>query len=123
MTTHISWILQVAVKPGKLADFKTLMGEMVESTGTEPGAVAYEWFVTDDGSQVHIYERYADSDAALAHFGSFGENFAERFFGAVDPTGIVVYGSPSDALRDGLAALGPSYLGPLGGFAHRTAGS
>ncbi len=122
MTSEISWILQLAVKPGKLGEFTTLMQEMVDSTGNEPGARAYEWFITDDESQVHIYERYADSDATLAHLGSFGENFAERFLGAVDPTGFAVYGSPSDALREGLAALGPTYLGPFGGFAHRAAG-
>ena len=122
MTSESSWVLQVAPKPGKLDEFTSLMGEMVESTSNEPGAVAYEWFVSDDGSQIHIYKRYADSDATLAHLGAFGENFAERFLGAVDPTGFTVYGSPSDALREGLAALGPTYLGPFGGFPHRTTG-
>jgi quinol monooxygenase YgiN len=122
LTSEISWVLQVAPKPGKLDEFTSLMGEMVESTSNEPGAVAYEWFVSDDGSHIYFYERYADSDAALAHRGAFGENFAERFLGAVDPAGFTVYGSPSDALREGLAALGPTYLGPFGGFPHRTSG-
>ncbi len=113
----ISWNLSLAVKPGQLETFRTLMMEMVAHTKKESGTVAYEWFVSDDGKAVDIYERYDDSAAALVHLGGFGEQFAERFMGAVDPTGLSVYGNPSTALRDGLEAFGAQYLAPFGGFA------
>ncbi len=117
MADHVSWLLEVAVKPGELDTFKALMAEMVESTRTEPGTLIYEWWISDDRSAIHLYERYADSPALLAHLGTFGEKFAGRFLAAVDPTRFVVYGTPSDEAKEALTAFGPVYLGPFGGFA------
>ena len=50
MADTISWNLQLNVKEGRLDDLKALMGEMVASTRDESGTVAYEWFLSDDGS-------------------------------------------------------------------------
>lgn len=117
MSEAISWILMLDVKEGQLDAFRLLMDEMVASTREEPGAEIYEWWVSDDGRRVHIYERYADSDATLAHLGSFGANFGERFFASVDPAGFHVYGIPSNAAREALLGAGAEIMGPLGGFA------
>jgi len=116
MDGEVSWIIELAVKAGQLEVFGTLMEEMVASTREEGGALAYQWFVSDDGSAVHIYERYASSAAVLEHLRGFGEKFAERFLAAVDPTRFTVYGAPSDDAKQGLSGFGPSYLGPFGGF-------
>ena len=116
MGNEVSWVLELSVKPGQLEAFRTLMTEMVESTKGEPGARAYEWFVSDDGSAVHIFESYDDSDAVMAHLGTFGSKFAERFLAAVAPTGFTVYGSPNEAVKAGLQGFNPTYLGPFGGF-------
>jgi quinol monooxygenase YgiN len=90
---------------------------MVEAARGEPGTLVYEWFVSDDGSAVHVYERYADSAAVVVHGASFVENFVERFLEAVEPTRFTVYGSPDAAARETLSALAPAYLGPFDGFA------
>ncbi|MFQ5515956.1 MAG: putative quinol monooxygenase [Acidimicrobiia bacterium] len=118
MSDTVSWILALAVKEGELENLRNLMAEMVEHTKNEPGALTYEWFVSDDGSAVHIYERYADSAAVLAHLGGFGEHFAERFMAAADPTGFHVYGNPDDTARGALLGQGAEFFGPFGGFAH-----
>jgi len=117
MSTVVSWNLQLAIRDGRLDDFRSLMNEMVESTRAEAGAQAYEWFVTEDGTTCHIYERYADSAAAMVHLGTFGSTFAERFLSFVEPTGFSVYGDPSDDVRGVLDGFGAVYLGPFGGFA------
>ncbi len=117
MSDAVSWLLAVSVKEGQLEAFRSLMNEMVASTKDEPGALIYEWGVSEDGAKVDIYERYADSAATLAHFGSFGSNFAERFFAAVDPISFHVYGNPDDATRGALTGAGAEFLGPFGGFA------
>jgi quinol monooxygenase YgiN len=117
MSEHVSWVLELAVKPGELDNFKALMNEMVESTQGEPGTLIYEWSISEDGSTIHGYERFADSGAAVAHLSAFGEKFAQRFLAAVDPTRLTVYGAPTDEAKDALAALGPVYLTPLRGFA------
>lgn len=116
MDGEVSWIVELSVKTGKLEEFRSLMEEMVASTRQEPGTLAYEWFVSDDGSAVHIYERYASSDAVLEHLQNFGSKFAERFLAAVDLTRFMVYGTPSQQVKASLSGFGPTYLGPFGGF-------
>jgi quinol monooxygenase YgiN len=116
MSSVVSWNLQLAVRDGRLEDFRALMREMVESTEAEPGTQAYECFLSGDGTVCHIYERYADSAAALAHLGTFGSRFAERFLACVEPTSLSVYGDPSPEARAVLDGFGAVYLGPFGGF-------
>jgi len=116
MSTVVCWNLQVAVREGRLPDFRSLMNEMVESTRAEAGTQTYEWFISEDGTTCHLYERYTDSAAALVHLGNFGSKFAERFLSCVEPTGFTVYGNPSDEVRGALDGFGAAYLGWFGGF-------
>ena len=53
------------------------MNEMVESTQAEPETLSYDWFVSDDRSTVHIYERYADLGRAR-HATSPGSSGSSR---------------------------------------------
>jgi quinol monooxygenase YgiN len=53
MREEVSWLIELAVRPGRLDSFRALMHEMVQSTRSESGALSYEWFVNDDGSAVH----------------------------------------------------------------------
>jgi quinol monooxygenase YgiN len=117
MEGQVSWVIELAVKPGQLDTFKALMEEMVAGTSTEPQTLNYEWFISDDDSTVHIYEKYADSEAVLAHTGGFMEKWAGRFMEAVEPTRFTVYGSPNAAARELLDGFGGTYLRTWGGFA------
>lgn len=116
MEQHVSWVLELAVKDGQLDTFKALMEEMVAGTSEETQTLAYEWYISDDGGTVHIFEKYADSDSMISHVNGFLEKWAERFLASVDPTRFVVYGDPSPAARELLSGFGPVYLGPWGGF-------
>ena len=117
MGDHVSWLLELAVKPGQLDEFKALVAEMIDSTRAEPGALIYDWSIGDDNRTVHAYERYADSAAVLVHLATFGEKFAQRLLGAADVTRFVVYGAPDDEATQALSGLGPSHMTPVGGFA------
>jgi quinol monooxygenase YgiN len=117
MEGQVSWVIELAVKPGELGTFKTLMDEMVEGTSAEPTSLNYEWHISGDEGTVHIYEKYADSDAMISHVSGFLEKWAARFLACVDVTRFVVYGSPNDAARKMLDGFGPTYMGPWGGFA------
>jgi quinol monooxygenase YgiN len=93
------------------------MAEMVEATQkNEPGTLNYEWAISDDRQVCHIYERFQDSAAAMAHMESFGANFAARFMEVLKPTRLVVYGTPSAQVKDALAGLSPVYMALFGGF-------
>ena len=116
MSQPVSWNLQMSVREGRLDDARTLMTEMVEATRAEPGANLYEWFLSEDGSKCHINEGYADSDAVLAHLGTFGSQFAKRFMGCFEPKSLSVYGNPSPEARAALDGMGAKYLGNFGGF-------
>jgi quinol monooxygenase YgiN len=116
MEGHVSWVVELAVKDGALGAFSELMEEMVAGTSTEPATLAYEWYISDDRKTVHIYEKYADSDATVSHVRGFLEKWAERFTASVDVTRFVVHGDPSPEAREILDGFGSIYMGPWGGF-------
>lgn len=119
MAGPVSWILEMQVQPGRADSLRALMEEMVSNTHAhEPGALNYEWFMNADGSQCHLYERYADSAAALTHCQTFGARFAGRFMSLLTPTRCTVYGAPDSAVQGALSALHPIYMGQAAGF-HR----
>ena len=111
---QISWWVELAIRPGCLDAFETLTGEMVASTRTESGVLAYQRFVSDDRQTVHVHERYENSDAAIAHLVKFTALFGERYASLVERKRFVVFGEPSDALRTLLDRYGASYHRPLG---------
>jgi quinol monooxygenase YgiN len=116
MEGHVAWIIELAVKDGQLSTFEELMQEMVEGTSSEPRTLAYEWYVSSDESAVHIFEKYADSEAMITHVNGFLEKWAKRFMECVDITRFVVYGDPSPAARELLDGWKATYMGPWGGF-------
>jgi quinol monooxygenase YgiN len=113
---HVSWVIELAIKDGALGTFKELMEEMVSGTSEEAQTLGYEWYISDDQRTVHLYEKYADSDAMVTHISGFMEKWATRFLESVDVTRFVVYGDPSPAARKLLDGFGATYLAPWGGF-------
>jgi Antibiotic biosynthesis monooxygenase len=93
---------------------------MVKSTRSENGVLSYERFLSEDGTVIHIHERYADSASALAHLQTFAEKFSERFLSMVERGRFMVFGTPSDNLRRVLDGIGATYMQPFGDFAYWT---
>jgi len=117
MDRNVYWMLELQVQPGRESDLKALTAEMVSATqSNEPGTLNYEWSTSADGTQCHLYERYADSAAAMLHLATFGERFAGRFLEALKPVRFVVYGAPTQELKDALAGFSPLYMQPAAGF-------
>ena len=60
MSTEISWILEVTVKPDAPDEFAALIREAVaDDEAAEPGSRILEGFI--DGLDAHFYERYQAS--------------------------------------------------------------
>ncbi len=116
MSNQISWRVELTVKSGQLDSFLKLTGEMVDAARAERGVLSYQRFVADDGTCVHIYERYADSAAALGHLQMFEERFGRRFAGMVVRRRFAVYGTPSAELKSRLDGFGATFLRPFGDF-------
>jgi quinol monooxygenase YgiN len=116
MSIEISWVFEAAVNPGALDDYAALARKIsADNQAAEPGQQVFEWFT--DGQDVHIYERYQDSAAALAHVQRFVANFASGFLSLCTPTRMSVYGEPSDDLKVALTDFNPRYLESLAGHA------
>ena len=119
MKGHVSWVNELAIKDGALEKFHELMEEMVAGSSAEPGTLAYEWYISPDGTTVHVVETYADSAAVVAHHVSEGfalKNWARRFMECADVTRVVAYGDPNAAAREILDRLGATYNSAWGGF-------
>ncbi len=118
MSDQFHWDLDLAIKDGQLENFKALAEEMAAATeANEPGTVNYQWYISDDNKTGHIFERFTDSAAAMAHLGAFGQNFAERFMATLDLVRFEVYGNPSDEVKDAIAGMGAVTMKPLTGYA------
>jgi quinol monooxygenase YgiN len=118
MESHVYWILELNVQPGRESKFRGLMAEMVEATReNEPGTLNYEWNTNSDGSVCHIYERYVDSAAVMTHLASFNSKFAQRFMEVLKPIRFAVYGQPAEEVREALAGFSPTYMTAAKGFA------
>lgn len=117
--SSITWTIDCRIDPDQQDSVRELAGELTQMClQEEPGTLGYEWSVDPAGCFVHIYERYSDSEAAMAHIRLFEANFAERFRALMRPERVVLIGSPSDELLAALAALSPQVLQPIAGF-HR----
>jgi quinol monooxygenase YgiN len=115
----VTWTIECTINPDDLPQVQQLAEDLSHlCLHEEPDTHGYEWSVDPSGSIVHIFERYADSAAAMLHIRLFEERFAERFRALLKPERVVLIGSPSDELITSLAALSPLVLQPLVGF-HR----
>src|SRR5690349_17818910 len=106
MSNAISWVFEAVVKPDGLDEYRALAEEITaDNEASEPGQVIFEWFLDDH--EIHIYERYSDADAAVAHVGRFVANYAERFLSLCTPARMSVYGEPTEELKAAIAGFGP----------------
>jgi quinol monooxygenase YgiN len=104
MSDQVFWILEADINAGQFDNLRVLIREMVDGTQRdEPGALAYEWLITDDHQFLHLYERYTDSDAVMVHRKNFAQKYAERFRTYLTVTKMTMYGNPSEAVRAAFA--------------------
>ena len=116
VNNDLFWIFTLAVKPGKFADFKALVAQIVKASSHEPGTIAYQYSANQEKTVVHIYERYRDSEAFVSHVNQTFGAYAERFLSFVDVAGLVVYGEPNAVARKALDAFNASYMNLFDGF-------
>jgi quinol monooxygenase YgiN len=112
---EVSWLVELTVEPDRVGEFWALTEEMVEASTQEPGTLIYERSMDDNGV-IHLYERYVDAEAALAHMQAFAERFSPTFSALVERRRFTVYGEPTPELRAVLNTVGATYAAPVAGF-------
>jgi quinol monooxygenase YgiN len=115
MSSQVSSLFTLALKPEDFPRFKALVADIVAATQREPGTLIYEYSVNADHTIAHILERY-ESDAVTNHVDITFAPFAERFLSLVKVTGLTVYGEPDAEVRKRLDPFGAVYMTSFGGF-------
>jgi quinol monooxygenase YgiN len=113
---HITLLAEIDIQPGKLPEFKAVVAEMVTAVqANEPGALRYDWYISEDGMQDWNVEVFADSDAVVAHMANVG-SLVPKLEAVAAFRRVEVLG---DLSPEGMAALGTlarRKLAPLGGI-------
>jgi quinol monooxygenase YgiN len=102
MATDIFIRSKVAIKDGKLDEFRAAWEAVEERAASEPGTLHYVAYIDEKSGDVASIEHFVDNDALMAHF----ENGADLFpalFESCDPTGLEVYGELNDVSREAMA--------------------
>jgi quinol monooxygenase YgiN len=92
---------QLKVREGQLEGFKRGAAEIMQLTKErDTGTLAYDWYISDDGTQCEVREAYVDADALVEHAmhvrGARDALFAEF---AYDHK-MAIYGKPSPRLTE-----------------------
>ena len=103
---------RIVIHDGKLEEFKRLAAQCVEIVRTkDSGTIEYDHFLTADGTECFVHERYRDSPAGLEHMANIGPMF-EPLSTVCTITGEIC-GSPSPELREALEAAGVRIYEPF----------
>jgi hypothetical protein len=100
---QVYWVFTVTVD--RMDKFLPLIPKLVAATD-----------IGSDQKTVDIFERYADSKAALFHQTASFAPCSKEFFAVAKLTRWVIYGTPSDEFKKANADFQPIYMTPLGGF-------
>ena len=119
MSDIIEWVLEMRIQDGQTDNVQPLISEMVDATQRdEPGALHYEYFLSEDGRTCTVLERYADNAAVMVHLTNFGAKFADRFLTIIAPERFAVFGPADAQVREALAGFGATHHAFAAGF-HR----
>jgi len=116
MHGEVSWQVELSIDREQFDEFRSLTIEMIESTKLEKGVLVYERFFSEDHSKIFVYERYASSEAAIAHLRAFREKFGYAFAQLAKRERFLVFGEPNQELEEILSSFDAKFLRPLGGF-------
>jgi len=104
--SELQTTVRFRIHDGKLDEFKGLVDQCVQITRErDAGTLQYDWFLSADGKECVLRDRYRDSAAVLEHAGNLGELMG-RFFSISDPE-VEFFGAPSAELLGALAMLQP----------------
>ena len=98
---------RLKVRDGQLEGFKQQAAEMMrQAREKDTGTLAYDWFLSEDGTECEVREAYVDADALVdhaLHVHEARDAMFERF--AYDHQ-MALYGDPSPRLAELMAKVG-----------------
>ena len=103
----VRFSVDLMINEGKLDEFEGIAQAMIVGTQKEPGALGYDWYLSDDRKRCRLVETYADADAVLAHLtGPVVQELVPKILTASSISRFEVYGDPGPKAAQMLAGLG-----------------
>ena len=107
MDHRIHFVLDLAIHPDKLQEFETVVNAMTAGTACEPGALAYEFYMSSDNAHCRLFETYADAAAVHAHItGHVVQQLVPKMLQLCTLERFEVYGETDAGSADRLRAIG-----------------
>ena len=98
---------RLKVRDGQLEGFKRQAAEMMRVTREkDAGTLAYDWFLSDDGTTCEVREAYVDADALVEHAMNVREAREAMFAEFAYDHQMAFYGDPSPRLTALVKAVG-----------------
>ena len=108
-------IVDIAIKPCKVEDFKDAARALFERTQDEPGTLRYDYFIADDETRNINIEVFEDAAAFVAH-NQHCAPLVPALLAAADIRRIDVVGDHSDELYAELEGMDLLHFTRLGGI-------
>jgi quinol monooxygenase YgiN len=90
---------RLKVRDGKLEGFKRQAAEIMRQTREkDTGTLAYDWFLSKDGTECEVREAYVDADALVEHALNVREAREALFAEFAYDHKMAIYGDPSPRL-------------------------
>jgi quinol monooxygenase YgiN len=67
-TQAVHLAVEITIYEEKFDAFGGIVKEMLAVSRSEPGTLAYDWYLSGDRRRCRLMETYADANALLAHF-------------------------------------------------------
>ena len=98
---------RLKVREGKLEEFKRQAAEMMRQTREkDTGTIAYDWFLSKDGTECEVREAYEDPDGFVEHAFHVREARDALFAGSAYDHRMAFYGDPSPRLIELVNKIG-----------------
>ena len=107
-------IVDIAIKPGRVADFKAAAAALFERTQSEPGCHRYDYFISDDETRNTNIEVFEGPAGFAAHMDNV-RDLVPALEAAADILRIDVVGEDSDEVYELLAGNKLTHFTKLGG--------
>lgn len=108
-------IVDMAIKPGRLEEFKAACRTLRELSSSEPGTLQYDWYISEDGTRQVTVEQFVDSAAFIAH-NEHAAPAVPALLETAEVTAAQVLGEVDDEARERLKGLAAVHFGFEGGL-------
>lgn len=98
---------RLKIREGRLEGFRRHAAEMMRQTiEKDTGTLAYDWFVSDDGTKCEVREAYVHADALVDHAFHVREARDVMFEEFAYDHEMAFYGEPSPRLAELVEGIG-----------------